>query len=115
LEIRFRKLCSKKYSFASCCSYCFKQKKDHCKSNLTAIPRVKFQNAKTQFYANYPIQIIQKKKPDENVSSKKYIAFFKHLGLCAVLVFLWLENQTILLIMQYNFCFAFGNVFYLTN
>ena len=32
-----------------------------------------------------------------------------------VLVFLWLENQTILLIMQYNFCFAFGNVFYLTN
>ncbi len=32
-----------------------------------------------------------------------------------VLVFLWLENQTILLIMQYNFCFAFGDVFYLTD
>ena len=57
----------------------------------------------------------KRKKPDENASSKKYIAFFKHLGLCAVLVFLWLENQTILLIMQYNFFFAFGDVFYLTD
>ena len=28
-----------------------------------------------------------------------------------VLFFLWLDNQTILLIMQYNFCFAYSDVF----
>ena len=46
---------------------------------------------------------------------KSTVMTVETLEIVDVLVFLWLENQTILLIMQYNFCFAFGNVFYLTN
>ena len=50
--------------------------------------------------------------PNRNGASQPYETFWT---LTMFWFFLWLENQTILLIMQYNFCFAFGNVFYLTN